>query len=119
MMKHNTIHWGIIGCGDVAEVKSGPAFQNTSQSDLLAVMCRNGDKARDFAERHGVRYWYDDADKLIDNPEVNAVYIATPPSSHFTYAMRCIEAGKNIYLEKPFGLSSQEGHRMARALTHS
>lgn len=114
-----TIQWGIIGCGDVAEVKSGPAFQNTSQSDLLAVMRRNGDKARDFAERHGVRYWYDDADKLIDNPEVNAVYIATPPSSHFTYAMRCIEAGKNIYLEKPFGLSSQEGHRMARALTHS
>lgn len=114
-----TIQWGIIGCGDVAEVKSGPAFQNTSQSDLVAVMRRNGDKARDFAQRHGVRNWYDDADKLIDHPEVNAVYIATPPSSHLTYVMRCLEAGKDVYLEKPLGLSSEEGHRMARALNHS
>lgn len=119
MMKHNTIHWGIIGCGDVAEVKSGPAFQNTSQSELVAVMRRNGDKARDFASRHGVKYWYDEADELIHNPEVNAVYIATPPSSHLTYALRCIEAGKDVYLEKPLGLSSQEGHRMAEALKHS
>ena len=119
-MNHNqTIQWGIIGCGDVAEVKSGPAFQNTSQSILIAVMRRNGEKAKDFAIRHGVKYWYDDAEELIQNPQVNAVYIATPPSSHLEYVLRVLQAGKNIYLEKPIGLSSQEGYQMAQALEKS
>lgn len=114
-----TIQWGIIGCGDVAEVKSGPAFQNTSQSHLIAVMRRNGEKAKDFAARHGVNHWYDDAEELIRNPEVNAVYIATPPSSHLEYALRVIEAGKDIYLEKPLGLSAREGYQIAKALEKS
>lgn len=119
-MNHNQIiQWGIIGCGDVAEVKSGPAFQNTSQSALIAVMRRNGEKAKNFAYRHGIKYWYDDAEELIQNPEANAVYIATPPSSHLEYVLRVLQAGKNIYLEKPIGLSSQEGYQMAQALEKS
>ena len=115
-MQQDTIKWGIIGCGDVAEVKSGPAFQKTAQSELVAVMRRNGTKARDFAERHGVDHWYDDATPLLRNPEVNAVYIATPPSSHVEYALQAIEAGKNIYLEKPLARSVSEGRQIADAL---
>lgn len=115
-MAADIIKWGIIGCGDVAEVKSGPAFQKASQSELVAVMRRNGDKARDFARRHNVKFWYDDASKLLANPEINAVYIATPPSSHVEYVLQAIAAGKDLYLEKPIARSSEEASRIAEAL---
>ena len=79
-----TIRWGIIGCGDVTEVKSGPALYKTPNSELVAVMRRSADKARDYAVRHGVPKWYDQADVLIDDPDVDAVYIATPPTPTLT-----------------------------------
>ena len=77
-----TVRWGIIGCGDVTEIKSGPGFQNARGSSLVAVMRRNGKLAEDYARRHKVPKWYDNAKSLINDPEVDAVYIATPPSSH-------------------------------------
>lgn len=110
------IVWGIIGCGDVAEVKSGPAFQKIPNSHLLAVMRRNAAKAKDFAERHQVPYWYDSADDVLNNPEINSVYIATPPSTHVELAIKAIEAGKNVYLEKPMALNSKEVHSLLEVL---
>mgnify|MGYP001770102806 CR=1 FL=1 len=77
----NTVHWGIIGCGNVTEVKSGPAFQKAAGSQLVAVMRRDAAKAQDYAQRHGVPKWYADAQALINDPDVDAIYIATPPSS--------------------------------------
>jgi predicted dehydrogenase len=76
------IRWGIIGCGDVTEIKSGPAFNKVANSKLVAVMRRDSAKAADYAKRHHVPKWYDDASKLINDPEVNAIYIATPPLQH-------------------------------------
>ncbi|MGZ3923489.1 MAG: Gfo/Idh/MocA family protein, partial [Flavisolibacter sp.] len=76
-MNTNVIKWGIIGCGDVTEVKSGPAFNKVPNSSLVAVMRRNEEKARDYAKRHGVRKWYTDAEHLINDPEVDAIYVAT------------------------------------------
>ncbi len=99
------IKWGIIGAGDVAEVKSGPAFQKAAHSELVAVMRRDGAKAEDFARRHAVPEWYDDAQKILKHPEINAVYIATPPASHEAYAIQALKAGKNVYLEKPMATS--------------
>ncbi|HTI90762.1 MAG TPA: Gfo/Idh/MocA family oxidoreductase [Puia sp.] len=99
------INWGIIGCGDVTEVKSGPAFNKAADSALVAVMRRDAVKAEDYARRHGVPRWYADADRLINDPEVNAVYIATPPSSHEEYALAAINAGKHVYVEKPMANS--------------
>ena len=118
-MIDNTIVWGIIGCGDVAEVKSGPAFQKCDHSELLAVMRRDGELAKDFAERHQVSLWYDDADDLLANPQINAVYIATPPSTHLEYSLKAIKAGKNVYLEKPMVLSQLEGQQLSQAITNS
>jgi predicted dehydrogenase len=97
----NLLRWGIIGCGDVCEVKSGPAFQKVPHSALAAVMRRNEALAQDFAKRHGVAKWYGDADALIQDPEVDAIYIATPPSSHELYALKALEVGKPVYIEKP------------------
>ena len=91
-----TIRWGIIGCGAVTEVKSGPGFQKANNSELVAVMRRNGNKAADFAKRHQVPKWYDDADFLIQDDEVDAVYIATPPDTHKYYTLH-VAAAKKLY----------------------
>lgn len=109
------INWGIIGCGDVTEVKSGPAFNKVPGSKLVAVMRRNAAKAADYAKRHNVPVWYDDADKLINDPEVNAIYIAAPPSSHEEYALAAINAGKSVYVEKPMTVSYAAAQNMAKA----
>jgi predicted dehydrogenase len=100
------IRWGIVGCGDVTEVKSGPALYKCDDSELVAVMRRNGEKARDYARRHGVPAWYDNAEDLIHDSAVDAVYIATPPSSHAEYAIKAINAGKPVYVEKPMALNA-------------
>ena len=110
-----TIRWGIVGCGDVCEVKSGPALQKAAGSELVAVMRRDGEKARDFAARHGVRHAFDDADVLIEHPEVDAVYVATPPGSHEELAVRVARAGKPCYVEKPMARSAAECERMNAA----
>jgi predicted dehydrogenase len=109
------IKWGMIGCGAVTEVKSGPAFYKCKGSSLVAVMRRNADKARDYASRHGVARWYDDADKLIADPDVDAVYIATPPDSHCPYTLQVAAAGKPIYVEKPMGRNHAECTKMIDA----
>ncbi|MGN7787547.1 Gfo/Idh/MocA family protein [Niabella sp. 22666] len=107
------INWGIIGCGDVTEVKSGPAFNKIAQSKLVAVMRRNADKAADYARRHGVPKWYADADELINDPEVNAIYIATPPNTHAAYTLAALQAGKPVYVEKPMALNAAEARQMS------
>jgi predicted dehydrogenase len=106
------IRWGIIGCGDVTEVKSGPALQRATGSALVAVMRRDRAKAEDYARRHGVARAYDDAAALIADPDVDAVYVATPPSSHRDYALAAAQAGKPVYVEKPMALSHAECREM-------
>ncbi|MCC8170459.1 MAG: Gfo/Idh/MocA family oxidoreductase [Parabacteroides sp.] len=102
------LHWGIIGCGNVTEKKSGPAFYRLPETELTAVMRRNREKAADYARRHGVGKFYSDAGALIDDPEVEAVYIATPPSSHASLTIRALEKGKPVYVEKPMAASYRE-----------
>ena len=113
------INWGIIGCGDVAEVKSGPAFQKVENSNLLMVMRRNEAKVKDFAQRHEVPLWTTNADDIIHDPNINAVYIATPPSSHLTYTIQALKANKNVYLEKPMALNPNEANQICEALVDS
>ncbi|HNW60808.1 MAG TPA: Gfo/Idh/MocA family oxidoreductase [bacterium] len=108
------IRWGIIGCGDVTEVKSGPALQRIPHSQLVAVMRRDAALAADYARRHQVPRWYADADQLIGDPEVNAVYVATPPASHAVYAIRAQRAGKAVYVEKPMARTFAECCDMLR-----
>ncbi len=108
------LKWGFIGCGEVTEKKSGPAFSEVPGSSVEAVMSRSGQKARSYAERHGIKKWYDDAQELIDDPDVNAIYIATPPSSHATFAIMAMKAGKPVYVEKPLAASYEDCARVNR-----
>jgi predicted dehydrogenase len=109
------VRWGIIGCGNVTEVKSGPALQEASGSSLVAVMRRHGDLARDYARRHHVPRWYDDARVLVHDPEVDAVYVATPPAYHLEYTLLCAQVGKPVYVEKPMARNHRECLAMIQA----
>ncbi|MGN0221673.1 MAG: Gfo/Idh/MocA family protein, partial [Prevotella sp.] len=106
------IKWGFIGCGEVTEKKSGPAFSEVSGSMVEAVMSRSETKARKYAECHHIHKWYTDAQELIDDPDVNAIYIATPPSSHATFAIMAMKAGKPVYIEKPLASSYEDCARI-------
>lgn len=114
-MKENlTIKWGFIGCGEATEKKSGPAFNQVPNSRVVAVMSRSLDKARSYAERHDIPRYYDDVQALIYDSEVQAVYIATPPSTHATYAIMAMKAGKAVYIEKPMATRYEDCLRINR-----
>src|SRR5512140_1485393 len=102
------VRWGSVGCGDVTEVKSGPGFQRAAGSALVAVMRRDRAKAEDYARRHGVARAYDRAEDLVGDPEVDAVYVATPPSTHLELARLAARAGKPCLVEKPMALNHRE-----------
>ena len=108
------INWGFIGCGEVTERKSGPAFNLVEGSKVVAVMSRSSEKAQSYAKRHNIARWYTDAQSLINDSEVNAIYIATPPSSHATYAIMAMKAGKPVYVEKPLAASYMDCQRVMR-----
>ena len=108
------ISWGFIGCGEVTEKKSGPAFNEVSGSHVEAVMSRTEEKARSYAERHRIKKWYTDPNELITDPDVSAIYIATPPSSHATFAIMAMRAGKPVYVEKPLAASYEDCVRINR-----
>ena len=114
MTQEKLIRWGFIGCGEVTEKKSGPAFSLVPGSSVAAVMSRNAERARSYAERHGIPRWYTDPQALLEDAEVNAVYIATPPSSHTTYAIMAMKSGKPVYVEKPLAATYEECLRVNR-----
>ncbi|WP_158974604.1 Gfo/Idh/MocA family protein [Cellulophaga sp. L1A9] len=115
MERVQKLRWGIIGCGAVTEVKSGPPYQSTSGFSLDAVMRRDLQKAEDYAKRHGVPHFYSEADNIINNPETDAIYIATPPDSHKLYGLMVAKAGKPCCIEKPLAPSYEDGLAIVNA----
>jgi len=109
------VKWGIIGCGSVAENKGGPALYQAENSELVAVMRRDVNKARDFAERHGAKRYYVDVKELIEDEEVNAVYVATPVYLHSEQTIMAAESGKHVLCEKPMAMNVEECRRMMEA----
>ena len=108
------LSWGFIGCGSVTEKKSGPAYQNTPGFNVKAAFRRNLEKAADYANRHGIEKVCQTAQALISDPEIDAVYIATPPDSHLTYALQVAAAGKICCIEKPLAPSLEEAQQIYR-----
>ena len=99
------IRWGMIGCGSVAELKSGPAFNKVPHSTLLGVMRRDENLLKDYAKRHHVPLTFTNATELINHPQIDAIYIATPPDVHEQYAVEALKAKKFVYVEKPMATS--------------
>lgn len=109
------MNWGFIGCGSVTEVKSGPAYQKTEGFNVVAIMRRNEEKLLDYAKRHNIPKTYTDADALINDPNIDAVYIATPPDTHKLYALKIAKAGKPCCIEKPLSPSYAESLDIQKA----
>jgi len=118
-MNDNEVRWGVIGAGDVVEHKSGMPLNTVTGSSWIALMRRNQEAARKIAGRFKVPLIYEDANRLLENDEINAVYIATPPSSHALMAINALEAGKNVYLEKPMAMNVSEAQEIAAAVRKS
>lgn len=114
MIQLDKVRWGFIGCGEVTEKKSGPAFSMIHHSEVVAVMSRDAEKAASYAQRNHIPRWYNDAQLLIGDEDVNAIYIATPPSSHATFAIMAMKAGKPVYIEKPMAASYEDCARINR-----
>lgn len=114
MKEKKTICWGFIGCGEATEKRFFPAFEHIPDSHVVAVMSRNADRARNFAQRHNIQRWYSDAQNLVTDPEVDIVYIATPPSTHATYALMAMKAGKAVLVEKPLATHYDDCLRINR-----
>ena len=113
-MQLDKVNWGFIGCGEVTEKKSGPAFNMIEGSRVVAVMSRDEEKVKSYARRHNIPRWYTDAQELIGDEDVNAIYIATPPSSHATFAIMAMKAGKPVYIEKPMAATYEDCARINR-----
>ncbi|GGZ70530.1 Gfo/Idh/MocA family protein [Algibacter mikhailovii] len=110
-----TMNWGFIGCGSVTEVKSGPAYQQTKGFNVYGVMRRNTEKLNDYAKRHNIQHIYTDADALINDPNIDAIYVATPPDSHKHYALKIAKVGKPCCIEKPLSPSYKDSLEIYKA----
>ena len=108
------IRWGFLGCGKVVRTKSGDAFRNVPNSTIEVIRRRNLDAAKESAEYFGAPYWCDCIEELLAS-EIDAVYIATPPGLHYEQAMACLNAGKAVYLEKPFARNYTEAKQLTEA----
>lgn len=106
------ITFGIIGCGDVTEKKSGPAFQKLPHTTLKWVMRRNEEKLKDYAKRHQVKNYTTNYKELLEDEEVDAIYIATPPYMHKFYTIEAAKHKKDVYVEKPMAMSVEECREM-------
>lgn len=114
-MESKRIRWGVIGCGNVTEVKSVPAYQQTEGFEVYAVMRRNYELAVDYAKRHNVPKVHESAEALIADPSIDAVYIATPPDTHLEYALAVADVGKICCIEKPLSPSFKESQQICDA----
>lgn len=110
----NKIRWGFLGCGKVVQKKSGEAFRSVPNSEIAVIMRRNLEAAKECAEHFGAPVWCNNIEELL-SADIEAVYIATPPGLHYEQAMKCLEAKKAVYLEKPFARNYTE----AKALTEA
>jgi predicted dehydrogenase len=109
------VGWGLIGCGDIAGKRVAAALRDTPGSALVAVARARAALAADFAREHRARRWYADWREVIRDPEVSAVYVATPVRLHVEHAVAAAEAGKHVLCEKPMALDVAECERMRAA----
>lgn len=110
-----TVRWGIIGAGDIARKQMAPAIRDARKAELVAVHRRTREAAQSFAEEFGARDAFDDADALLANPDIDAVYIATPVYLHAAQTVAAARAGKHVLVEKPMAMSSAECRQMIDA----
>jgi predicted dehydrogenase len=111
----NTIRWGLVGAGDIAEKRVAPALSSTRDSKLVAVSRGRAELAEEFARRFGAPRWYATWEEMLRDEEIDAVYVATPVHLHAPITIAAAEAGKHVLCEKPMALDVAECDRMIAA----
>lgn len=109
------LRWGAIGCGDVCERKGGPPLYGLPGSRLIGVTRRDAGKGRDFARRHGPCRYYESVEALLAEPQINAIYVATPHALHMENTLAAAAAGKQVLVEKPMANDAGQCERMIEA----
>ncbi len=99
------VGWGIVGLGRIAESEIAPAIGSLPNSRLVGVVSRDAGRAQEFADRHGAQSAYDDYGRLLADPDVGAVYIATPNAQHAEQTIAAARAGKHVLCDKPLATS--------------
>ena len=107
------VKWGVIGCGGIADRRTMPGMMLADNAELVAVMDINKTFAENCKEKYNAKYAFDNADDLLALEEIQAVYIASPVFCHKEQAMAAADAGKDILIEKPVGLTSKEAEEIA------
>jgi D-xylose 1-dehydrogenase (NADP+, D-xylono-1,5-lactone-forming) len=114
-MSHHALRWGILGCANIARKALAPAIRDAVGNDLVAVASRDDERAERFAREAGAGRWYGDYGELLDDPQVDAVYVPLPNALHAEWTVRALEAGKHVLCEKPLATSPAECRRMHAA----
>src|SRR5437870_4509996 len=109
------LRWGLIGCGDISRKRVAPALRDLPNCDLVAVARSRAELAEPLAQEFGARRWYQDWQTLIQDKDVQAVYIATPVHLHAAQTIAAAEAGKHVLCEKPMALNVEDCDRMIAA----
>ena len=104
----DVVRWGVLSTANIGRVAVNPAIQDSANGTLVAVASRDADRARDFADAGNIPRWHGSYEALLDDPEVDAVYIPLPNSMHREWAIRAAEAGKHVLCEKPLALTEAE-----------
>lgn len=107
----NVIHWGILGAGNIAR-SFATGLQVLPQARLVAIGSRSLEKANAFGEAFGIPRRYGRYQELVDDPEVDVIYVATPHSLHREHSLLCLQAGKAVLCEKPFALNAREAREV-------
>lgn len=107
------IKWGVIGCGGIADRRTIPGMMLADNAELVAVMDANKKAADNCKEKYGAKYAFDNINELLAIGEIQAVYIASPVFCHKEQALAAADAGKDILLEKPVGLTVAEAEEIA------
>jgi len=111
------LRWGLIGCGDIARKRVAPALRDHPSSELVAISRARFDQAESFAREFGARRWHAHWQELIDDKEIDVVYIATPVHLHAEQTIAAAQAGKHILCEKPMSMNLQDCDGMIAAAT--
>ncbi|HWW76055.1 MAG TPA: Gfo/Idh/MocA family oxidoreductase [Pyrinomonadaceae bacterium] len=109
------VGWGLVGCGDISRKRVAPALVELENCELVAVSRADASRAEEFAREFGARRWHADWRRLVEDAEVEAVYVATPVHLHAEQAIAAAEAGKHVLCEKPMALTVAECERMNAA----
>ncbi|MFZ3070567.1 MAG: Gfo/Idh/MocA family oxidoreductase [Anaerolineaceae bacterium] len=118
--KKEELNWGVLGTARIAEKSVIPAIKATKNNNVVAVASRNLTRASEFAQAMEIPKAYGSYDELLADPNVQAVYIPLPNSEHAPWAIKAMEAGKHVLVEKPFALNADEAQLMiSTSLEHS